>query len=1306
MRILFFLAALCWATCASAQQFVSTGLPQSVARSEINLEIPHAYEYPFINNIKNTQVWWQDGSTGSIPATPAQVDVNGYPIYNSGSGHLGWSLSTGIPIQYSRPGNYVLTWTGFGDFEGIKETSNQAGGSYAMVAGKCVGSGTSGGGIVSCSNVACVAATGYIAGTTLTIVTNTNTSGCGFQQGEPVSSDTGNPFTVNTFGTPTIITSLNSNSGTCTGCTYTVNFSQTVGSSGSPVNIYPGGRLEFTTTGQAIYSNNISSTSFNVVNSIFNFNLRSTGTVGNQSQTAQNIALLFHCAGTGAGSCVVGSSDDDEQTYWGGTIVSPRLKTAIKAAGIGVVRDLGFTNNVFNNLSTWGTRKPSAYMSWGGIEMRCGQSCGNGSINYWVGNATQSAPTSVTFTGCINDGGACGDAVAGTTLQASSVTGTLAIGHVLDAAHVVGTIDNCTPSCGSGSNGNILNVTSVTDGTVALSQTVYDANGSFGTVTITGSAGNSATCGASACTGNGGTGTYLLSANRLVNSNSLLNSDGVNILNLTNVGVLPKSFISAFISGTGGAGTYKITIAGASNQYVASESMTAFSYKNTVNNDASPPADKETVLTGWATSSPNPSLNYYSADNGVTYKSILNSGGTFVSSNAVPVNSYVGTLVYDAAIGSWLHWGGFITNCCGKASGVGLTGYVPPEVFIELCSELGVNPWITELYMGSDPISDFTTQYAKYINTNFPAMVPEFETPDETWNGITDNSSYAAAKTNAWAAVDTAWASGITVFNDNYTGKVGSLLCQAVSAVYGAQSWRYRCIVGVNTNGEWGDLNSANLRLLSTAYVNQNAADIPTQSGCVGPGAIQTLCPTPFAKNAAYNWATTVTPQSYWNVAESGLINPTLALGGTLTELIDAYNYYNGSAATQATIMSNFLGSSLLATVQNTIGNFQVLYPFWNHYGVTCAGSGGFCPVTGIAAYEGGYSAPFQSYDFTQTVFTATGASPCILNTTKSYASAYIDDGLGGGVYDGVPGNTLSIGVALTNRSTNQYYGLNVAGSGVAANTVTNGLVYTTGNTNSAGAIIGISVTGAKQAVPATTITLSGNGVVQGMQIQMSNTTGFNGTYYVGASPTGSSFTIYTNSGLSTPLDCTASPSGFNNSTMDYVGSANWLNFLRENSYVAAGLATYQTQLYNLVYSFGGMGASQLNLSNPDSNGTGWSMNGNDIWGYWPLSLSSSATLSSGTLTIGGTIVGRFQVGQTLYGGGLPSQTYGGQAYTITACTLVGSSGPCGTNSGDQLTVSPSTSWTGSQSVNGVVYGNTNFPGITGAKAYNSLHGG
>lgn len=1361
MRVVWLLLGLLFSVPAAAQDFVVVAPSGISPLAQASLQSPSATEYPFLNLFKATTKWWAAADGSANVANPAQVDTNGFPLYNSGSAFGGWQTTSPVPQQYARPGYYVLTFTGAGSWQGIKEFPSEGGGSVSAVS--CVGTCSSSGGAAFYDSTACVPVTGSISGTTLTITANTNSSACAFVAGQPIS---GAGITVSKFGTPTIITSLNGNSGLCTGCTYTVNYSQTVGSE----TIFPGGRLVMSISGE------VPGQPDSTVQSLLSLPLSATGTATNPTDTVQNVAIVYSCLNLPSypSSCQPNgtSAFDDEEVYWSGQIVSTVFKSRM-AHTMGVIRDLGFDLNIDNNKTTWASRKPSAYYSWASVEMRDSIYAGdhggnptqtaNSTASFtaqigatFTGNSSGSQTLTVTaVTGCIfagdtitsgatttvivsgGPGGACPGAgtyttKGNTTFTNASVTdtssvldvtasssGSLRVGDYLDAAHIEG-YQNDGGAEGDGIAGQVLTVTNVLDGTLKVGQIIYQigAGGQFNIIynnnngdnvysTITGSALNSATCNGTPCTGTGGTGTYLIAKSQYFTRAQLANNKtGNDYINVTNIAVLPLTIIQASAAnstpntffcgstactGTGGTGTYWL----ASPEYVPSTTMNTVEYNFKVAMDAAPPQDKETLIALYPSAIPNPSAFNFSADNGTTYKPVFNNAGQpFIQSN-VPIGNFFFTHVYDAGLGVWMSWGGALTNCCGSGQenqAIGLTGNCPPEVFVELASEISANPWLVTLYMTSDPATDWVTQYALYIKTNYPSMRPEFEVaPNENWNGSQPPYLYGRAKTAVYASLDQSnsgttgsWTNVGLDPNHNWSGKVSSVICQAIAKVYNNDTSRYTCIEGVQTNVDWNFLTpGTDRRLTSAAYTIQSPSNIPIQSGCAGPSSgplavSQTDCPAPFQQSAAYNFIQYVAPTTYWALGEnSGTGNQASngnPLPGTQNEVQEAYNFFYGNSATQTSIMTAYLATSQNPYPTDTFANLmQFVFPAFYGWAKTCGTVPVVgCQMKGVAPYEGGYNVPFIRGDVTLDVTSATNTSPCFLNTVKTHVGYINDNGAAG---DGIPGNffsntdNLPIGGTLTNIT--------------GTPTILGDWVPNQGGTGYA-----LLFSGHTYASPGSTyfasgnVTVAANAAVAGMLVNLTNSSSSGGggtdwstlnnsgagTNFLVASspaPTISGFALNNLDG--SPFDC----SGFktlSETTLTYVGSANWVDFLRYQSYVAPGMRAYQKQIYDDCFSFGGAGCSQLNVASSNTINTGWLAMGDDINGILSMAFSTKSSLNGATqtltlggstantstastisgdvLTLGGTVSGQFPIGSTLVGAGLPT---GDSALTVVA---------------------------------------------------------
>lgn len=312
------------------------------------------------------------------------------------------------------------------------------------------------------------------------------------------------------------------------------------------------------------------------------------------------------------------------------------------------------------------------------------------------------------------------------------------------------------------------------------------------------------------------------------------------------------------------------------------------------------PLDKDTihiVFNASATTSGTCSFNIF----GAGAINILSEYSTAlsISNNAYPIGGTyqsLATMVYDADLNAWIKQGG---DAASNSSGI--TNGVPLELMVQLCTEVGAHPWFVIPALGIDPATDFIPSLAAYCRDNAPSwMVPRFEPPNELWNtaAFFYNTSYAQAKATAYHAADSAhWA---VDDYQNWYGKVGSVLGQAVSTVYSANRARYQVICGVQTS--FGlSTSTFDPRMNSTSYLAQNAA-----------------AQSPYVKSAASNWYTHVccaqyiTPSNYGQAAEN---TEAAAYNGIL---------FTGSVSGSVLTVTSINTIGVLGT--GTIANGQTLY--------------------------------------------------------------------------------------------------------------------------------------------------------------------------------------------------------------------------------------------------------------------------------------------------------------------------------------------------------------------------------------------
>jgi hypothetical protein len=415
----------------------------------------------------------------------------------------------------------------------------------------------------------------------------------------------------------------------------------------------------------------------------------------------------------------------------------------------------------------------------------------------------------------------------------------------------------------------------------------------------------------------------------------------------------------------------------------------------------------------------------------VTTSALSNSGDTLLRFTTVPAYVQVGTGVVDA------------TNSGG----------------------INVNARVTAINRGSSPQTVTIT----------PAVLGA---------GVASGDTIAFA----WSAAILGEPFG-GVWSPEQGGAIASTMCQAVANVYGGDPTKYHCATGLNTNGEGYQPNpEANARILSQAYVGQNTANIPIQSGCAGANSVQTNCPVPFIQAAAFNYLTHVDLVNYWNIGEcacSGGYQPSFSVFSSPQEVMDAYNYFTGNSTTQASIMTSYIGTYTNQYISDTIANFNTyIYPGVLSWATGC-GTGispSSCHIKGLLFYEGSYSTCLipasggtacggeTAGDKAVAISGATpNGSTCNLASTM-VVNGFINDG--GAAGDGIVGNRFT-----PSSSTGVPLGATIT-SGA---TGTPKIIGLNGTTNYTG---GYTINGAAQYVNTTNFTLAANGAVAGMTVK------------------------------------------------------------------------------------------------------------------------------------------------------------------------------------------------------------------------------
>jgi hypothetical protein len=227
-------------------------------------------------------------------------------------------------------------------------------------------------------------------------------------------------------------------------------------------------------------------------------------------------------------------------------------------------------------------------------------------------------------------------------------------------------------------------------------------------------------------------------------------------------------------------------------------------------------------------------------------------------------------------------------------------------------------------------------------------------------------------------------------------------------------------------------------------------------------------------------------------------------------------------------------------------------------------------------------------------------------------------------------------------------------------------------------------------------LTISPNGCVAGQTVALSSLVG--GTWSTAAG----SYTVQSAAAGTCTINLNSTSLGtLSSATLTYAASADYVNYLRINSWLSPDLATDTTLLYNTIASTTGTSAcspSQCSylpsqfLIDGSTLGYGavvgnvpWYVWSPDMYGYYAVATCTACTAASGSLTLGGTVQGIFVSGLTIVGGQISGVTITG------ACTQTGAL-PAGANSGDVCPIS-SASTVSSSSIAGTIAPATNQAG-------------
>lgn len=592
----------------------------------------------------------------------------------------------------------------------------------------------------------------------------------------------------------------------------------------------------------------------------------------------------------------------------------------------------------------------------------------------------------------------------------------------------------------------------------------------------------------------------------------------------------------------------------------------------------------------------------------------------------VPTTGNVFTFFYDQALN-------IVTNI---AQDGGVQCGMPAEVFTEISAELNVMPWNVAPALALDPMTDWFVQLATVESAYTWPTLPTAAGPiTEVINEIFtrgQSTCYLASVSLAHINADTnhAWQAaqipgecgGGNVASE--AGKVGSTVAQDIKSVLGSA---YEVVVPIdnyfyNGAGQQDEFRSA-------AYLGQS---MPAQTG--------------YLKTPCYQLCTRMSLNDYWNPGASNAPNE-----GTEVALAFCYMNYSISSACQSAyasqqaVMTTYTASS--SSVISGILGTVAQYVAW------AQGFAGMSGSTINAAhpayfYEGGLSTPSLPADVQQVVSAASNASNAMITTVDAdgcITGAKVTLGaLSGGTWPTATG-VYTVVSSTTNTCT---INLNSTGLGaIGAATFQMNTVGGNPNQFTASSVVGT--------------------IAAGMLLSPQNCIGA-GTHVTGqVSGTPGGAGVY-----STDLGTCFNGTAQGGPTLNYVNSANYVNYMRQASFADPSMATYTTQLYSGLVSNGGVNPSQFNLAG--SYGGSWFLDSPNNFGTQGLATATcSACFISGTsLTLAG-LSGAFPSGNLVTG---PYTT--ANSLVTSSCTPVsGAVNVCGANNGDVLTLSQSAATTG-----------------------------
>jgi hypothetical protein len=369
------------------------------------------------------------------------------------------------------------------------------------------------------------------------------------------------------------------------------------------------------------------------------------------------------------------------------------------------------------------------------------------------------------------------------------------------------------------------------------------------------------------------------------------------------------------------------------------------------------------------------------------------------------------TATFDADLNAWLMQGG--SSGTGSA---GISNWVPPEVCLQLCADIGMHPYFSIPAMTVDPMTDYPKSLMQMCKNGPSWMIPQFENGNEVWNNITVITNYAYSKSFAhWPTY-----SGGNSNADAWYGKALSTVGQDAAAVFGIGNLgvTYEVVCG----GQYVPPGfKPNERIQSTTYVAQAAAP---QSG--------------YLKTAANPYVSSMLSAAY--------IYPSTRGFAAELQLAWQWGVTNvGNTTAQNANLNGFVDQLPALGAPNVPGNLVQYY-----LGTLQWGQAQTPPINKVQGYEGGWSPDLIAIaptalgkQWQSTISAATKATQCVV-TLPAYTS---QDGPGGG-----SGNPAVVGMVIAFQGITTMTQLNTtSGSSINATFTSGSSIISSTNTLVAG---------------------------------------------------------------------------------------------------------------------------------------------------------------------------------------------------------------------------------------------------------------